>query len=536
MLQRKLTQAHLLPVDGATTTTTMNEAITFRPRPPPSRPPSYSKLMHFPWTAVIGIDGKDYFYNSVTSETTWELPGTTDDAPASEKSSAEKAELAAEAAALRGIPGWFHSDDGEEDGVRGPFKIDSLRKGLAAGHFKLDDIVFTGQRRAGLPFARGTPMTVAAAVGDVAATAAAAAGAVGAAASGSSTAHPVEVAGLPDGWEAHATDGDDRIYYHHAERGETSWDLPSETSAAAATAAARGSSTAHPVEVAGLPDGWEAHATDGDGHIYYHHAERGETSWDLPSETSAAAATAAASGSSTAHPVEVAGLPNGWEAHATDGDGHIYYHHAERGETSWELPSESSAAADDNEFHPVAVADLPPGWEAHANGSGGLFYHNASTGETQWDLPDHLVDALAPPMPEKAGVKAKKKKKKKFRSSKKPTEQEGVMRDPQGKIANLLHTMFNEIDRDQGGTISTGELCKYLRTKLKKLDISGNLQQQMLLSQDLDEDGNGEVDLTEFIHGMMRCKNHGLREHVVARAYPEGVPPEERGEAEESTL
>ena len=139
-------------------------------------------------------------------------------------------------------------------------------------------------------------------------------------------------------------------------------------------------------------------------------------------------------------------------------------------------------------------------------------------------------------MPEKAGVKAKKKKKKKFRSSKKPTEQEGVMRDPQGKIANLLHTMFNEIDRDQGGTISTGELCKYLRTKLKKLDISGNLQQQMLLSQDLDEDGNGEVDLTEFIQGMMRCKNHGLREHVVARAYPEGVPPEERGEAEESTL
>ena len=83
-------------------------------------------------------------------------------------------------------------------------------------------------------------------------------------------------------------------------------------------------------------------------------------------------------------------------------------------------------------------------------------------------------------MPEKAGVKAKKKKKKKFRSSKKATEQEGVMRDPQGKIANLLHTMFNEIDRDQGGTISTGELCKYLRTKLKKLDISGNLQQQML--------------------------------------------------------
>ena len=39
--------------------------------------------------------------------------------------------------------------------------------------------------------------------------------------------------------------------------------------------------------------------------------------------------------------------------------------------------------------------------------------------------------------------------------------------------------MFNEIDRDQGGTISTGELCKYLRTKLKKLDISGNLQQQI---------------------------------------------------------
>jgi hypothetical protein len=96
--------------------------------------------------------------------------------------------------------------------------------------------------------------------------------------------------------------------------------------------------------------------------------------------------------------------------------------------------------------------------------------------------------------------------------------------DPLERIPGVLRAIFNDIDRDGGGSISTPELCAYLRRKAKKgflTDIAGNLQQQMQLSRALDEDGDGEVVLTEFLHGMAMCTNKELRKYIFYRAYPE---------------
>ena len=95
------------------------------------------------------------------------------------------------------------------------------------------------------------------------------------------------------------------------------------------------------------------------------------------------------------------------------------------------------------------------------------------------------------------------------------------LHDPEGRCLATLREIFNEIDADGGGTISTPELCHYVRTKVKKLTIAGNLQEQMLLCRELDEDGDGEVDIDEFLHGMMTCSNKGLRKHIFDAAYPE---------------
>ena len=96
--------------------------------------------------------------------------------------------------------------------------------------------------------------------------------------------------------------------------------------------------------------------------------------------------------------------------------------------------------------------------------------------------------------------------------------------DPLERIPGVLDGIFNDIDRDGGGSISTPELCSYLRRKAKKgflSDIAGNLQQQMQLSRELDEDGDGEVILAEFIHGMSMCTNKELRKYIFYQAYPE---------------
>lgn len=121
---------------------------------------------------------------------------------------------------------------------------------------------------------------------------------------------------LPAGWVAHeTTDGTNKVYYYHTESHRTSWTVPTGETVGAenATLAAEAETTD------ALPTGWSAHATtDGSGKTYYHHGEKGETSW--------------------IHPKHVDGLPEGWEAVAGEGD-KVYFHNQGSGETSWTKPT-----------------------------------------------------------------------------------------------------------------------------------------------------------------------------------------------------
>eukprot|EP00753_Platysulcus_tardus_P014586 PLAT4402.3.p1 GENE.PLAT4402.3~~PLAT4402.3.p1 ORF type:complete len:939 (+),score=346.52 PLAT4402.3:1678-4494(+) len=67
---------------------------------------------------------------------------------------------------------------------------------------------------------------------------------------------------LPDGWTAHKTD-EGKTYYFHEASGKTRWD--------------------HPSGVSDLPAGWSEHTNEA-GKTFYYHADSGETRWDKPTE------------------------------------------------------------------------------------------------------------------------------------------------------------------------------------------------------------------------------------------------------------
>ena len=184
-----------------------------------------------------------------------------------------------------------------------------------------------------------------------------------------------QVVPLLPGWAARNHDETGRVYYHHVDSGETSWTLP--TASASPT-------------VAALPAGWVEHLHAEQNRPYYHHAERGETSWVRP--TAGAAPAAAVTAAAAAAAATSAALPPGWEAHHHAEQNRPYYYHAERGETSWELPVATAETR-------AGAAALPVGWaEHHHADSGRAYYVHADSGNTSWTLPsgdEAAADAAA---------------------------------------------------------------------------------------------------------------------------------------------
>ena len=88
---------------------------------------------------------------------------------------------------------------------------------------------------------------------------------------------------LPDGWEEHWDDGNQRHYYSNDLTGETSWVMPEgEQPAAADPEPLAAQPHARPAQPAGLPAGWEEHWDEGNERHYYVNAGTGETSWVIP--------------------------------------------------------------------------------------------------------------------------------------------------------------------------------------------------------------------------------------------------------------
>jgi len=73
-------------------------------------------------------------------------------------------------------------------------------------------------------------------------------------------------------------------------------------------------------------------------------------------------------------------LPHGWEAHATEEEGLLYYHSLVTGETQWDLPTQDAA--------------VTAGWRLFQADDGGWFYHNPYNGQGVWwpELPDYAAE------------------------------------------------------------------------------------------------------------------------------------------------
>ena len=154
--------------------------------------------------------------------------------------------------------------------------------------------------------------------------------------------------------------------------------------------------------------GWAESIDPATGRTFYHHAERGESSWHVPDAVREAqeaialfvshtGGKATSSGSSTG---PAAG--HGWTESTDPATGRTFYHHAGRRESSWHVPAEVQRAEEAAAAAPRGDASNTPGrsgrggrgggeghgWaECKDPSSGATFYHHAVTRTSSWDRP-----------------------------------------------------------------------------------------------------------------------------------------------------
>ena len=75
--------------------------------------------------------------------------------------------------------------------------------------------------------------------------------------------------------------------------------------------------------------------------------------------------------------------------------------------------------------------------------------------------------------------------------------------------------IFNLVDTDQGGSISTEELGSLMET----LGIKTTPEELKLMVSEIDENGNGEVDFDEFVQVMSRKVNADYTVDEVQKAF-----------------
>lgn len=170
---------------------------------------------------------------------------------------------------------------------------------------------------------------------------------------------PSAAAGLPSGW-IEAQDQQGRTYYVNTATNESSWTRPavatittasstpastplasttsSLATATTATAGAAGSS--------GSGATWQA-VKDAQGRTYYVNLSTNESAWVLPDGARLADASSAAASSPsspTAAAANPSALPDGW-VEKRDDKGRVYYYNSALNTSSWTLPSGGSGGA-----------------------------------------------------------------------------------------------------------------------------------------------------------------------------------------------
>ena len=215
-------------------------------------------------------------------------------------------------------------------------------------------------------------------------------------------------------WEGLSDPATGKTFYRNRSTGETKWENPttvsgsmvnSPTSVVSGPVSSPSTPTAsnHQAQ-GGLPKGWTAVVDLGTGKTFYKNEYTGRTSWDVPGADGTGAALSPgfpqAKSNDSAQSQQ---LPPGWEGIVDLGSGKTFYRNASTGQSTWEKPVAPAALSPPDHMSsssPIVVVEepLPSGWVAvKEHSTGKTYYANSATGETSWQRPNNIGGAADAP-------------------------------------------------------------------------------------------------------------------------------------------
>ena len=349
----------------------------YTPQPQSNQMPTSSS-----WKAATAPDGRTYYFNEVTNETTWTLPEMTQEAPAPSQADTvpiqQQQSVRAEsspphpwkaATAPDGRTYYFNQDtqettwempqqtqpnasiDAKNATEVVPEKEEKQLEEVKEESCSIEDTAQTQQQSA---TAEASPP------------------------------HPWKAATAPDG----------RTYYFNQDTQETTWKMPQQTQANASIDEKEATEAVLEKEEKQLEEVKEETSIDGskqDKETEDVLVEKEEKTED-PSPVEAVEVKAE---ESTVEPKEEdVASPSPWKA-ATAPDGRTYYFNQDTLETTWEMPHQGPAVSPEEkgpsqQQEQIADAAHSCPWKAAAAPDGRTYYFNEYTQETTWEMPPEL--------------------------------------------------------------------------------------------------------------------------------------------------
>lgn len=277
---------------------------------------------------------------------------------------------------------------------------------------------------------------------------------------------------LPEYWEEQVDEASGKVYYYNTESGATQWEKPEIDSTPITNDSAevlndppadakeedeQEEPNDEKSETADLelPMGWSAVVDESSGRTYYYHAESGQTCWELPLDDAKASEddtpdenveeTSPTEGEEDNAPdVDIVrkeeetkseALPDGWSELVDASSGRVYYFNSTDNSTSWEKPtvstddfeidssqSQQTSQADERngpdntqleeegpvkskleeQVEKIPSQDPDSEWTEVVDDEGNIYYYNEGSGQTSWEKPNGFDNEAEPTSPEAA--------------------------------------------------------------------------------------------------------------------------------------